>query len=211
MKDNQTLKTLAVILIMIVIGIAIIAINKFQYNVNYSKNVRLEIDLHDEYSIGDIISIVNEVYEDQDAIVRKSENNDNVITVTVKSITDEQNEELINKINERYETTLTTDNIGLYYNSNVKVRDLIKPYLLPSGIAIVLILVFFAIRYNKLGALKIVCSTAVLIIFTLVLYLTLTSIFNMQINEASIGVGIAITTFCLMYLISNYEKELKNM
>jgi len=210
MKENQTLKSIAVIIILAVIGIAIIVFNKFEFNVNYSKNVRLEINLGKSFEINDILEMANAIYTNGEAIVRKAGDYQETITITIKDYTDEQNEELINKINEKYETNLTTEDIVIYYNSNVRGSDLIKPFILSSGIAGALILMFFGIRYYKLGLVKVLGSSVGIVIGTQILYLTLTSIFRMQINEATISVGITIAMFCLMYLVATYERKLKS-
>lgn len=206
MKDKRTLRGLIVILILLVVGIAIMATNKFQYSVDYSKNVRLEIALGKTFEINDILEIAQNIYEKEEVIIQKAGPFQDTIAITVKGTTEEKNNEIINKINEKYETELTAEDITLYYNSNIRGREEIEKYLLVSVIAGVGILTFFGIRYKKLGIGKVLGSVVCVAVGTQILYLTLMSICNMPINNITIASGIAILIFCFMYLSANYEK-----
>lgn len=208
MKDKTTIKAIIAIVILLIIGIAIIVTNKFEYSVDYSKNVRIELYLGKSFEINDILEIANDVYENEKIIVQKAGPFQDTIAITVKSTTDEQNDKILSKINEKYETSITTEDLNLYYNSNYKGRDIIEQYLIAGMIAGIAILVIFVIRYKKIGILKVISSVIAIFICTQVLYLTLTSIFNMQINNITIASYIAILIFCLIYLSSNYEKAL---
>ncbi len=208
MERKQILRYICIVAIFTIACILVIAFNKFEFNVNYSKNVRLELDLGGSFAIGDIINITSEVYKDEVAIVRSAGNYGETVAITVKDSTDEQNEQLINKVNEKFETNYTVDDLKIYYNSNIKGTDTIKPYVLSSAIAGVLILAFFGIRYRKLGLIKILASVIGTVIGTVILYLALTSIFKMEINEISVASGLAIVIFCLMYMIVTYERML---
>ena len=211
MKKTSKVKTIIAIVILLIIGIIIMIFNKFRFNVNYSKNVRLEFNLGKSYTISDILQITSEVYSDQSPIIRKSGDYNETVDIILNYITDEKNEELIQKINDKYETELKVDDINVYNNSNVRGRDLIKPFIGPLVISLIFILLFFVIRYIKLGIYRILGGVITVLVGTPILYLTLTSIFEMQINEATIGIGLMIVIFCLMYLIATYEKHLKKM
>jgi len=208
MKSNK-IKGLIIIIALLLLGVVIIVLNKFAFSINYSKNVRLEIHLGKDFEISDVLAIVSDVYKEQNAIVRKSGGFSDTITVTLRAISDEQNEEFVNKLNEKYETSFTTSDLNIYYNSNVRGTDMIKPYIAVSIIVAVIIIGYFAVRYRKIGMVRAILGPIMVGIGTQVLYLCLMSIFRMEINEGTIASGIAIIIFCLMYLINCYEKELK--
>ena len=208
MKSNK-IKGLIIIIALLLLGVVIIVLNKFAFSINYSKNVRLEIHLGKDFEISDVLALVSDVYKEQGAIVRKSGGFSDTITVTLRAISDEQNEEFVNKLNEKYETSFTTSDLNIYYNSNVRGTDMMKPYIAVSTIVAVIIIGYFAVRYRKIGMVRAILGPIMVGIGTQVLYLCLMSIFRMEINEGTIASGIAIIIFCLMYLINCYEKELK--
>ena len=208
MDIKRILKYAAIITAFVIAGILIIVLNKFEYSVNYSKNERLELDFKKSIAIGDIIEITNSIYTDQMPIVRTIGEMEEVLSITVRNSTDEQNEELINKINEKFETNFTVSDLKLYYSSNVRGADIISPYIAPGIISILIILIFFAIRYRKLGRIKICGIVFGTVIGAEILYMALSSLFRMEINEASMAGGITIAIFCFIYMANNFEKML---
>ena len=72
------------------------------------------------------------------------------VDIVVEQITDEEKEELINKINEKYGVSLTVDDLTINSNSNIRIRDLVKPFIIPTIISIILIgIVYLAIYRTK--------------------------------------------------------------
>ena len=208
MDKKKTIRIICVAAVFALIGILIIVLNKFSFNVNYSKNVRLEVNLNQSFDLGDIIGITNEVFEGQVPIIRKGGSFDELVAITVKETSDEQNEALIEKINEKFEKEYSIEDLKVYYNSNVKGTDLISPFIGVGIIATLLILAFYILRYKRLGIVRIVISVLSIMLGAALLYAALTSLFYMEINEASIAMGIAIEIFCLSYIALTYEKEL---
>ena len=151
---NGKLKGILIIVALLIVGVIIMVFNKFAFNVNYSKNVRLEIYLGKNFEINDILEMTSEIYKGQNVIVRKAGDYLDTVAVTLKEVSDEQNEEFINKINEKYETSFAVSDIKTYNNSNVKGTDLMKPYVASSVIVAVITLAYFIIRYKKLGLVK---------------------------------------------------------
>ncbi len=206
MKDMNKLKVIAVAVVVIVAAIITVTVNPFKFNVNYSKNVRLEVYIEKDFEINDILAIANSIYTNDDAIVRKVGTLEKTASITVRDFTEEQNEKLISQLNEKYELELTSADIEIYYNSNVRGKDLIRPYIVATAITGVLILVFFGVRYRKIGLAKSVGGTFAVACLTQLLYIFLINIFGMYINEATIVVGITIEILCLMYLVATFEK-----
>ena len=206
MKDMNKLKVIAVAVVVIVAAIITVTVNPFKFNVNYSKNVRLEVYIEKDFEINDILAIANSIYTNDDAIVRKVGTLEKTASITVRDFTEEQNEKLISQLNEKYELELTSADIEIYYNSNVRGKDLIRPYIVATAITGVLILVFFGVRYRKIGLAKPVGGTFAVACLTQLLYIFLINIFGMYINEATIVVGITIEILCLMYLVATFEK-----
>lgn len=68
--------------------------------------------------------------------------------IKVSSVNEEQIESLVTKINEKYSLELTSADIAVQYNSNVQIRDIISPYVVPLIIATALIVVYYSIRFR---------------------------------------------------------------
>ena len=84
------------------------------------------------------------------ANVRTLNESNSSILITVKEISDEQKNNLAAKINEKYSLELSQEDLKITNNAQIKLCDLIKPYIAPSIISIALIMIYFVIRYRKL-------------------------------------------------------------
>ena len=104
-----------------------------------------------EFEISDIKQITNEVMPNQPVIIQKVEVYEDTVSIISKDITDEQKSNLINKINEKYGTELSADSTQILTVPHTRGRDIIKPYIAPFLIATIIILIYMAIRYYKLG------------------------------------------------------------
>ena len=209
MQKSVVIKTIIAFTVAIAICICIILINKFQYSIDYSKNVRIEIYTGKKFEINEIKEITNEVFKNQETVIQKAGAFQDGIAITLKMIDDAQKENLIIKINEKYGTELTVEDIEVYYNSNVRGRDLIANYYWLAGISGILILAFFVIRYHKLGIIKVLGTILGIVLLGLILYLTLISLFGIEVNSITIPSMIAILICSFAYLSSCYEKKVK--
>ena len=90
------------------------------------------------------------------------------------------------KVNEKYGTELSADNITIEEHSKIRGRDLIKPYIAPFTIATAIILVYFMIRYYKLNSLKVLLKSAGIIVLAQLVLLGIMAITRMQIGELTI-------------------------
>ena len=74
------------------------------------------------------------------ANVRTLNESNSSILITVKDISDEQKNNLVAKINEKYSLELSQEDLKITNNAQIKLCDLIKPYIAPSINSIALIM-----------------------------------------------------------------------
>ena len=194
-------KPLLIIVIGIIIlaGIIVIATMGFNFDLKYKKTQRIELNLEKEFEISDIKQITDEIFGKEQVIIQKVEIYEDAVSITAKEITDEQKNNLVTKINEKYETEISSDDISTEEIPHTKLRDIAKPYVIPFTLATVIILVYVAIRYYKLGAEKIVVKTLGRIILYQAVLFSLIAITRMPIGYSTIPMVLAV------YLISLVE------
>ena len=73
------------------------------------------------------------------------------MAITVRESNDDQLNNLVTKINEKYETSLTKDDLTVVEIPHYRGRDLMANYVWPIAISAALIIVYEAIRFRKLG------------------------------------------------------------
>ena len=92
-------KIAQIILICLVLaGIIVIATLGFNVGVRYGENTQININIGKEFDSKDIRNIAKEVFGNQSVIVEHVEIYKDVVQITVKDATDEQIEELNEKV-----------------------------------------------------------------------------------------------------------------
>ena len=127
MKQKST-KILAVLIAIILIAGTIIIFTKgLAFDLNYADSKKVELNLGKEFDRKDMKAITNEVFGKQPVLIQEIEVYKDAVSITTTDITDEQKSDLITKVNEKYGTELSADNITIEENSHIRGRDVIKP------------------------------------------------------------------------------------
>ena len=84
MKQLIKSKQLKIILIVLIIiaGIAMIAVKGFNFDLKYQDTQRVELYLETEFNISDIKQITNEVFENQKVMIQKVEVFEDSVSIT---------------------------------------------------------------------------------------------------------------------------------
>ena len=143
-----------ILAVIIIAGIAVISTIGFNLELKMQETKKIELYIQKDFEISDIKNIVKEVIPDESIMIQKVEVFEDSVSITAKDITDEQKQSIIDKVNEKYGTELKADSTEIINIPNMKIRDLVKPYVTSFAISTVLILVYIAIRYRKLGSIK---------------------------------------------------------
>lgn len=199
-----------IILVLIVVAVASIITYKkgINYSLRYGENTTIMMYLDktlEQSEIKKIKNIVTEIFGKNNTI-QTVENLNNNILITVKSCNDEQLNKLIAIINEKYSVSLTQDSLQIDNNSNIKLYDLIYPYLSSVIICFVLILLYFIIRYKKISKFKIIASTIFTIVIVQILYFSIYAIIRVPINALTMPISMILFILSFILLIEYYDK-----
>lgn len=183
---------------------------KNKINEKYNIAQKIYISIGDDYSVDDIKTIANEVFSKDNTNVEKSKDNEKYVSIEANLITEQDLESLNNKINEKYNLTNKTSSISA---SNVikseemprvRLTDMAKQYLFYTIIATIIVLVYFAIRFRKLGIAKVMLESISTIVFSELLYMAIIAITRASINKIIIIAAFAIYICVLTYLNKKY-------
>lgn len=142
-------KILCVILVIIFIAAIIsTAIRGLNVSIEYAEGTSIVFDLGKQYDKKDIKQIAKEIWPKESIFVQKVEVYDESVLIKVSQVNDEQLDNLATKINEKYGLELKKEDFTILYNSNNKIRDIVKPYIIPLIIATALIVVYYSIRFK---------------------------------------------------------------
>lgn len=144
-----------IMLVITIIGVIIIGTNGFKFDLSYRKTKMVEIYLGKEFELNDIRSIINEVIPEKEVKLNKIGEFENTVSITLDSITDEELDLLNKKINEKYELENKKEDILSVDLANIRLKDIVKPYIIPTLIFTIITLLYFMIIFKKVGFINI--------------------------------------------------------
>lgn len=208
-KMTKKQKILSVIIAVIVIAGAIVTgVKGLNYDLRYQETKNIELYIAKDFEIADIKAITDEVMGKSPVIIRKVEVYEDSVSITAKDITDEQKQSIIEKINEKYETELSADSTQIQTIPHTHGRDIAKPYIIPFIISTVIILVYMAIRYRKIGVLKTLLTTISTSVAAQAVLLSIIAIARIPVGRLTIPMIVTVYMLTLVGLTTNFEKKL---
>ena len=183
----------AILVCIIIAGIVVIATIGLNADLIYSKNVEIDVYIGKVIDEKDIQTIVDEVFPGERNIVQEIELFEDMVSITIPDTRTEEElnskvEELNTKINEKYEIENTTDDIQITHNSKIRLSSVVMPYLVVLGISIVIVLVYVALRYKKLGVAKTLINYVLAIVGSELVLLSIIAITRFPVNRNEIVV-----------------------
>ena len=210
-KNNNKKIVILGIVLLILAGIIIIALKGVNVSLMFGKHEAIEIKLEKEVTVADMNQICNEVFDNKKFVVKGLEVFSDSIQINVESITDEEKNNLIEKINEKYETSKSVDDLKVYTVSNKRIRDVVKDYIKPMIISFAIIFVYMLIRYRKINAIKIIKDFFEKIILIEAILLSVVAIIRLPVSNSLINLFMILAVAELIYYISQSEKKLEKI
>lgn len=197
---------LAIILVIIVVGIIITATTGLNFDLKYRQAKKIEIYLEKEFKIQDIKAITDETIG-TDVVIQKVELYKDMLKITAPEITDEQKQNVVTKLNEKYGTELEAENIEIEDVAQMRGRDIIKPYIVPVTIILVLSVIYTVIRYKEQGKLKVAIITIAIPVLAQLVYLSLLAITRLPVNEFTMPISMLVYLISLLGVTNKLQKE----
>ena len=205
-------KQLKIILIALIIiaGIVMIAVKGFNFDLKYQDTQRIELYIQTQFEISDIEQITDEVFGNQKVMIQKVEVFEDSVLITTTSISDEQKNDLITKVNEKYGSEINAEEIQINNVPHTRGRDIIKPYVMPFAIAVIATLIYLGVRYYKLNMAKVLFKSIGILLLTQILLFSVIAITRIPIGRLTIPMVILVYLLTLFGMTSRYEKNLAN-
>lgn len=207
---NRKIIICIIAIVIMCVGAVMANVIGFNKGLEYGDYTRILVYMNKESNLDDVKGIVSDVFGGRFEVSYTDEFKDTV-SIKAQGISDEQIENLKNKLKEKYEfeddaeymITLNTASIGTF--------ELIKDYIKPVAISYVLILVYFAFAYRKLGLVNGLVIPAIAIIIINSLYVSIIAICRIPLNSFIIPLGVLLYIASLigttMYLNSKNKAE----
>ena len=196
-------KIISIILIIIfIIAIVLTGIRGLNVDLNYSEGVSILFNLNRQFNAKDIESIAREIWPDGQIIVQKVEVYDETALIKVSSVNDEQLTSLVNKINEKYGLELEQADITVQYNSNVQIRDIVRPYIVPMLITTAIIVLYYSIRFRGV---KEILDLLIKLIFAEGILYSIYAITRLPKDALTMPIGMLVFAGVTIYVTIKHE------
>lgn len=194
------------LIVFILAGIIVVLLKGFNIDLMLRSHESIEYVIGKEFELKDIHQIAKEVLQDKNIKIRTIEVFDDAVSINSLEITEEEKNSIVNKLNEKYGNDKDTNEVKIISNPGLRLRQILKPYIIPTLISIVLIYVVYWIRFYKYLLFdwkKIIESLIIVMLFDLSI-LSLVAIIRIPVTTILIPVIIFITVFSI---ILYFEKE----
>ena len=197
-------KIISIILIIIfIIAIVLTGIRGLNVDLNYSEGVSILFNLNQQFNTKDIERLAREIWPDGQIIVQKVEVYDETALIKVSSVNDENLQSLVDKVNEKYGLELQLSDISVQYNSNVQIRDIVSPYIVPMLITTALIVVYYSIRFRGV---KEILDLLIKLIFAEGILYSIYAITRLPIDVLTMPIGMLVFAGVTIYVTIKHEK-----
>ncbi len=209
-KISNKMKAIVLLMAIIIIaGIIVVATMGFNFELGYKASKKVELYIGKEFQISDIKQITNEVIQNQEVLIQRVEVFEDTVSIISNDITEEQKNNLVTKINEKYQTELSAEEIEITSIAHMRGRDIIKPYIVPFIIATAIILVYMAIRYYKLNSMKVIIKTILILAIAEALLFSIIAITRLPIGRLTVPMMLIIYILVLLGITNKFEKNLE--
>ena len=138
MKNSKKI-LVAVVIIILIAGIIVTAALGLNKELRYQELQSFDIYLEQNFDMSKIKQIANDVLGKKN-IVETVEIYKDMITIEAPSISEDQKNEIVNKIKESYEFSQTAENTTINKVPTLRIMDMFKSYVIPFVISAIVIL-----------------------------------------------------------------------
>lgn len=194
-------------IIIIIVGIVATYVWKTNFSLEYAEHTRIDMYIGKNYNLQDIEQITKEVFKDKQVSYQEIETFHDSLAITVSEVTDEELASLKEKIKTKYEIEEIDSSIVTTTVPHYRIRDIIKPYIVPMIITTLIILAYIGIRYLNLGIFKVIFKLLLNLILSEAVLISIIEIARIPVGIYTIPVGILLYIFVTILTVVGYENE----
>lgn len=201
--------------LVIILGIIMYFVHGINVGNVYGENTKIGLYIENGVNVDEVKTIVSESFNGKEAIYQDIEYFGEMVLITLPTVTDEEVDNFLAKVNEKYELEYDKEDLDITKMPSVDFVEVIRPYLLPVLLTLVLTGVYLAIRYRKLGISKMIVALIATVAIVESVIVSIYVIANIPVDISIIpvslfGLGIALvyTTVENNRLLEIKHKEL---
>ncbi len=213
MEEQVKLTKIAIfgLILLILAGIIVVALKGFNVSLLFGKHEEIQIKLETDVNLDKVQEACRETFGDKKFVAKMLEIFGDSAQINVESITDEEKNTLIQKLNEKFGTEKKVDDLVVRSVSNKRIRDIVKPYVVPMIILYAVVFVYMAIRFRKTRATKLIVDSVLKTALLEAVLISVVAIARIKVDEFLISVLVLIAIVFLCYRVYLGEKDLEEV
>lgn len=220
LKDPKKIFFYVLIALIIIAGIVMVAVKGFNVELRYKANKKVELTIGETVEVAKIQEKADEVFGKGKTVVQIVELFKDSVQITAEQISEEQKNSLVEKVNELYPQEPTTEGeepaklldaskITIESTENARLRDLLQPYVLPVLVVTIVILVYYAVLYRKLGVVKVLLKAAWAIVLSQLVLLSVLAITRFPMGRLTTPLILLVYVTSLIFTSGSFIKKQK--
>jgi len=193
--------------LLILAGIVVVLFKGFNVNFLLEKHEVVEFTIGKDFELSDVYDICREVFGNKKVVLRKIEVFNDSVSINVNSITNEEKENLVNKLNEKYGTEKAVSDVEVKTVANVRIRDWVKPYIKPIFVSAVIILAYIAIKFREENLFEVFVKIIGTMILTILTILSIFAICRVPLSPIYIMLLTAVALIELIIYIAKLDNK----
>lgn len=194
--------------LIIIAGIAVWDSQGFNSELQYSSRKQIQLSNKTGIEVKDIEDIVSGVLgKETKFFVQPVETFGNAVAVVAEEITKDQRNEIVKKFNEKYNYDLKEKNVEIVSIPFTRVKDTVKKFIIPGIITLVMLILYFLIRFRKLGILNVLFKTALFPVVAELLLFSILAIVRIPFGRIAIALGVGLYIAIIAILVNYFENE----
>lgn len=204
-EKNKKILAIVIICLIILAGIIVTIVLGFNKELKYAQSQSINVYIEQQVDRNKIQDIANEILG-RNNMVEVVEIYEDLVTIRAKSISDEQKNNLVNKIKENYEFEQTAEETTIKNIPAARLIDMYKNYIIPFAISGVVVLIYMLIRYRKKGILNVLAKTIFIPVIIMLVVLSIIAITRIPVGRFIPVVVILVYVLSILYVVKLIEK-----
>ena len=204
---NKNIIIYVIICLIIIAGVAVWEAKGFRTEMQFTPRKEIELTNYTGIDVSDIEAIASETLGNIRFMVQRVETFGNAVVIVAKDITEEQRNNIVTKFNEKYGTELKSENIEIVSIPFTRIKDVIKRFIVPGIVSLVLVLTYFVIRYKKIGWKKVTIKTLLTPVVAELLLFSIISIIRVPFSRLAVSLGVGTYISIIIVLTIMFENQ----
>lgn len=196
--------------LLILAGIVVVLFRGFNVNFLLEQHEVVEFVIGKDFDVSDVKAICKEVFGNKKVVIRNVEVFNDSVAINVSSITNEEKENLVNKLNEKFGTTKEVSEVEVKTVAKVRIRDWVKPYIKPVAVSAVIILAYIAIRFREENLVKLIGKIIGIMVVTMLALLSVCAICRVPMSPIYIMGLTSVAIIELIVYIAKLNEKAEN-